>query len=206
YLVTAKVKPGMRQGPMVTKMLVEFKKLAQTSGETVTEPSAEKSEDEVADQVTEADDDEKIQTLDENTYYTSVECAGSVIGALSVLETSNLKTTERGGYIWTLGRLGADDKLEFQALVTLKGSEKDSTNLTIGETYPSDVIEAKFAEPISKGQMKLFRLNMTLKASDKTIDLLGKNKDDFGWMWIESDNPKVSRMRIAVKVMIEPRP
>lgn len=201
FLVTAKIKPGIRQGPMVTKMLVEFKKLEKTVSDDLadanvpTEQPAEGSDD--VDDSAESDPD---------IFVTSVECAGSVIGALSMLETSDVKSTERGGYIWNVGRVGAEDSLEFQSLVALKGSERDSTNLTIGETYPSDVIEAKFADPIGKGQMRLFRLNMTLKASDKTIDLLGKNKDDFGWMWIESDNPKVSRMRVAVKLLIEPRP
>ena len=123
-----------------------------------------------------------------------------------MIESSALRSTDGGGYIWTLGKIDAEDKLEFRALVALKGSERDSTILTVGETYPSDVIEAEFGQPLGKGQMRLFPIILKLKAGDQTIDLLGKNKDDFGWLWIESDNPKVSRMKVAVKVFIEPRP
>jgi hypothetical protein len=49
-------------------------------------------------------------------------------------------------------------------------------------------------------------LTITLKPGTQPIDLLGKNKEDFGLLWIESDNPKVGRMKVAVKVLVEPRP
>ncbi len=180
FLVTAKVQPGLRQGPLLTNMLVKFKKIGGESDGNV--------------------------DAEETTMTAVAEVAGRVVGSLTILENTNLKWTERGGYIWSLGRLAADDPLEFKALVALKGSERDRTNLTIGETYPDEVMEAKIGEPRGKGAMRLFPLTLTLKADAEPHDLLGKNQDDFGLIWIESDNPKVSRMKVAVKVFVEPRP
>lgn len=199
FLVTTKVQAGLRQGPMATNLQVSFKKIAGASDATAGQTTTDDKTDE-----TETTTDTES---DENTFIATAECAGRVIGALTILESSAIKATDGGGYIWNLGRIKPDSKLEFRCLVALKGSERDSTNLTIGETYPEDVVEAKFGPAIGgKGQMKLFPLILTLKASDQTIDLLGKNKDDFGWLWIESDNPKVSRMKVGVKALIEPRP
>ncbi|WP_253154061.1 DUF1573 domain-containing protein [Stieleria tagensis] len=186
FNVITTVQPGLRQGPMVTTMNVGFKN-----------PDYKAPTDATA--TNNVDDKDQL-------YYASAELAGRVIGSLTMIESSKLKSTSGGGYYWSLGRLDSEDSLEFKALVALKGSEKDTTNLTIGEVYPSDVIQAEFDAPLGKGSMQLFPLKLKLTPGDKTIDLLGKNKDDFGWVWIESDNPKVSRMRVAVKVLIEPRP
>lgn len=188
FRITANVEPGMRQGPVSTNLLVDFKKLPSDSAPEVSSSQA-------------GDSEKKTEQ-----FIAIAECAGRIVGPLSILENSKLQSTDGGGYIWSLGRVGEGDSLEYKALVALKGSERDSTNLTIGEVYPTDVIEVEMGRPLGKGTMRLFPLKMTLKPGDKVIDLLGKNKDDFGWVWIESDNPKVSRMKLAVKVMIEPRP
>ena len=190
FKINTKVKPGLRQGPMLTTMLITFEKLGQEGSESVSKSRKGDKDGEKDDYVLTA----------------VAECAGRVVGSLTMLENAKLKSSSGGGYIWTLGRISEEDPLEFKALVALKGSERDSTNLTIGETHPSDVIQAEIGKPLGKGSMRLFPLKITLKPGEKTIDLLGKNKDDFGWLWIESDNPKVSRMKVAVKVMIEPRP
>lgn len=186
FRITAKVQPGLRQGPLLTNMLINFNK---PGGETV-------------EQTDSGDTDGAEETM-----MTAVaEVAGRVVGSLTMLENANLKWTDSGGYIWSLGRVSADDPLEFKALVALKGSQRDRTNLTIGETFPSDVMQAEIGEPLGKGTMRLFPLTLTLKPGDEPHDLLGKNQDDFGLIWIESDNPKVSRMKVAVKVFVEPRP
>ncbi len=126
---------------------------------------------------------------------------------MRMLENSRLRSTSGGGgYIWSLGRLDGEASLDFKAFVALKGSQREGTNLTIGEVYPDGVVSAELGDPLSKGSMTLYPLKLKLQASDELTDLLGKNKDDFGWVWVESDNPKVPRMRVAVKVLLEPRP
>lgn len=178
FRITTTTQPGLRQGPMVTNMRVQFRKLEQDG--------------------TSSDDD---------SYSSTLEVAGRVIGSMTMLENSRLRSTSGGGgYIWSLGRLDSEASLDFKAFVALKGSQREGTNLTIGEVYPDEVVSAELGDPLSKGSMTLYPLKLKLQASDELTDLLGKNKDDFGWVWVESDNPKVPRMRVAVKVLLEPRP
>jgi hypothetical protein len=53
--------------------------------------------------------------------------------------------------------------------------------------------------------MLLYPLELELIPGKEPIERLGKSKDDYGSVWIESDNPKVTRMRIALKFALEGR-
>ena len=53
--------------------------------------------------------------------------------------------------------------------------------------------------------MTLYPLEIELVPGDEPVERLGNNKDDYGTIWIESDNPKVSKMRVALKFAIEGR-
>ena len=187
FEIKAKVRGGLRQGPMVTTLQIGFNKI-NSSGETIVRdgtPSAK---------------------LEQGLYATSTEIAGRVIGSLSMFENSMLKSISGGGYVWTVGKLGPEADLEVKGFVVLKGSERDNTNLTIGEVTPDYAIRAELGESLGRGSMRLYPITLRFTPGEELIDLLGKNKEDFGKIWIESDNPKVSRMQIAVKVAIEPRP
>ena len=190
FRIKTTVQAGLRQGPMVTSLSVKFRKPDERAGGGQ-EPATSGADP---------------SGLESASFYARAECAGRVVGSLSMITNAKLRSTDGGGYIWSLGRIGPDDKLSYSAFVSLKGSEQGETNLTIGETYPSDVVQAKLDEPIGRGKMQLFRLTVTVKPGQEDIDLLGKNKVDFGWVRIESDNPKVSPMKVAVKAFIEPRP
>ncbi|KAA5539303.1 DUF1573 domain-containing protein [Roseiconus nitratireducens] len=198
FRITAKVKPGVRQGPIVTPMQVRFKKTGESDATNTPDPKD--STDATSESTAE------IVLADGETYVASAECAGRIIGSLSMIESSKLKTTSGGSYVWTLGRLDEDDPLEYKAFVVLKGSQQDEVNLTIGEVYPDDVIQASIGKSVGRGNMKLFPIQLKLQAGQELVDLLGKSKDDFGILWVESDNPKVGRMKVAVKVALEPRP
>lgn len=87
----------------------------------------------------------------------------------------------------------------------LKGSERDNTTLRVGAISPEGVLKARLGEPKSRGTMTLYTLEIEVVPGDQPIARLGKNKDDYGNVWIESDNPKVTKMRIAVKFAVDPR-
>jgi hypothetical protein len=53
--------------------------------------------------------------------------------------------------------------------------------------------------------MVLYPLEIELVRSEEPVERLGNSKDDYGSIWIESDNPKVTKMRIALKFAIEGR-
>ena len=58
----------------------------------------------------------------------------------------------------------------------------------------------------SRGSQVIYPLNLEIIPGDKPLDYLGKSGTDFGWLWIESDNDKVARMRVAIKFAVDPRP
>ncbi|MEL6109391.1 MAG: DUF1573 domain-containing protein [Planctomycetota bacterium] len=184
--ILVKVKPGLRQGPMVTSMVVAFNKL-----------------DGQGSPIEEASD----SNLEEGLFSTATECAGRIIGSLSMLENSKLRRLDGGGYVWTVGKLDDVEALpEVKGFVALKGSEMENTTLSIGKVSPDDVIKVKLGKPLKRATSHLYPISLTFETRDEMVDLMGKNKDDFGSIWIESDNPKVSSMRIAVKVALPPNP
>ena len=63
----------------------------------------------------------------------------------------------------------------------------------------------RMGEPVGRGSMLLYPLRIELVPGAEPIERLGKSKDDYGTVWIESDNPKVTRMRVALKFALEGR-
>ena len=72
--IRVKVKPGLRQGPMVTNMIVAFNKLDDAG-----KPIEEQSE----------------STIEQGLFSTATECAGRIIGSLSMIENSKLRRRRR---------------------------------------------------------------------------------------------------------------
>ncbi|MEO1525829.1 MAG: DUF1573 domain-containing protein [Planctomycetota bacterium] len=183
--ILVKVKPGLRQGPMVTNMIVAFNKLDK-DGKPIEEDSK--------------------STLKEGLFSTATECAGRVIGSLTMIENSKLRRLDGGGYVWNVGKLDEDSLAEVKGFVVLKGSEMENTTLSIGKVSPDDVIDVKLGSPLKRTNSHLYPITVTFNQRDEAVDLMGKNKDDFGSIWIESDNPKVSAMQIAVKLALPAKP
>jgi hypothetical protein len=75
--------------------------------------------------------------------------------------------------------------------------------LRVGETDPAGVVKATLGEPKGQGSMKLFPLEIELVPGPEPVERMARNRDDFGSVWIESDNPKVTKMRIGLKFAIE---
>ncbi len=181
FRVRAKVKPGMRQGALSPKLVFRFRKLDR-QGEAIIEP----------------------RTGSDDEFRVSVPVSGTIVGPLSMILNESVKELS-GSYLFDLGRIGKNDPLTSKAFVVLKGNERDNTELRIGEVSPDGVIRATLGEPKGSGPTKLFPLEIQLLPSSESVERKGLNKDDYGWIWIESDNPKVARMRVALKFSLEGR-
>jgi hypothetical protein len=180
FRVKVDIRPGMRQGAVSQNLLFGFRDLDE-QGQVV--PLAE----------------------GESAKAVVVPSKGSIIGPLSMITSSKLTGQPGGGYVYDFGRVDRDAPLTAKTFVVLKGGERDNTNLRIGQTDPSGVIKATLGEPVGRGSMKLFPLEIELVPGPETISRLGNDSGDFGSIWIESDNPKVTKMRIALKFVIEGR-
>ena len=180
--VVANVKPGMRQGAVSVDYIFGFQR-KDKNGQIV-RPDKEDSD---------------------GHYYSIIDVAGRIVGPLSMITGTKLRAAS-GSYIYDFGRLGKDDSLKAKAFVVLKGSEREKTKLRIGQITPAEAIQAKLGDPISRGEMVLYLLELEIIPGDKPLDYRGNNRTDFGSIWIESDNPNVAKMRLAVKFAVDPRP
>lgn len=181
FHVVARVKPGVRQGAISQNLLLKFLRVDE-EGQPI-----------------------KIEGEEQSDQYVVAPVKGSVVGPLSMILTSKLKGREGGGFLYDFGRIKKGDPLVAKAFVVLKGSERDKTQLSIGQVGPEGVVKAKLGEPKGQGSMKLFPLEIELVPGDEPIERMGRTRDEVGEIWIESDNPKVSKMRIALKFALEPQ-
>lgn len=178
FRVKAKMNPGLRQGVVSQNMIFGFTKIDE-NGEEV----------------------EEAQNAD-GQYYIMLPVKGSIVGPLSMIPNSKLTGDPEGGYIYNFGKLDKDSNLKAKSLVVLKGEEREKTKLSIGRIVPEGVVKATLGEPNGRGSMVVYPLEIELLPGTEPIERLGKNSDDYGAVWIESDNPKVSKMRVALKFAI----
>ena len=180
FEIKAKVKSGMRQGAVTTYLRFQFKQ----NGEDGFLKDQETGEDLV--------------------FHTDGEIVGRIIGSMRMIEGPKLRSVASGGYIYKFGKLTKDSKLTAKALVVLKGSEKDKTNLSLGEVTPKKFLKAELGEARGRGEdTVLFPLTLEIVPGDEPGDFMGKGRNEYGKVWIESDNPKVPRMLVAVKFSID---
>ncbi len=184
FRISAKVKPGLKQGSISQSLLFAFNLRVASSDE------ASESSDE-----TNGDSNEVSEQM------VSIPVKGRVVGVMRMLESGKL-TDYDGEYVYDFGRLGPNDSLVAKTFVVLKGDQRDNATLRVGQTAPTDVVRATLGEPKTRGTMVLYPLEIELVPTDKPIARLGKDKTDYGSIWIESDNPKVSRMRVVLKFAI----
>lgn len=141
---------------------------------------------------------------DDAKKYVTVSIGGRVTGVLEMLTNAKLKQV-RGGYIYTFGRLEPDDKLSADMLIRMKVTGDGETKLRIGDINLPDYIKATLTESSRTETTQLYKLHVDLVPGDKAIEQMGKSKGDYGTIMIDSDNPQVSSMKIAIKFALDAR-
>lgn len=184
FRVTAKVKGGMRQGAISTRFLFGFNRLDDDGNVIKT-------------------DDEKEDEVKDLEYSSAADVSGRIVGMLSMIVGTKVEGRSSGGYVYKFGRLGYNDSKKGKAFIVLKGSEREATKLTIGDVSPAEVIRAKLGKPLIRETQVLYPLELEIIPGDKPYDLTGQGSKNYGRVWIESDNPKVTKMLIAVKFAVD---
>ena len=184
FYITAKVKGGMRQGAFSVDFQFPFHKVDGDNN-----PIIEEGEDEPA------------------KLLTRLEVTGRVVGVLSMIVGTKLRSAD-GSYIYDYGNLDATNKKSLKAptLLIMRGPERDKTELSIGEITPSEHLKATLGKPTVRKNSVMYPLTLEVIPGKEAVEFLGKGSGDFGSIWIESDNPKVSRMRLAVKFAVTAKP
>jgi hypothetical protein len=198
FLVKATIKPGLKQGPVNQNLILN---LQPADGHTANEdgPEEKPGEDKTA------ADSENAASADSDQSFVYIPVTGRIVGVLSLLPNTRMTGVSGGGYIYNFGILKDDDDLTAKIFVSLKGSEHATTKLSIGEIEPAENVEATLGDRIEKDKMTLYRLQLRLKPGAESVDRLGMNKGDYGFLMIESDNPKVPALKLILKFSLPAR-
>ena len=187
FRITAKVAPGLRQGSISQNLLFGFS-------------NQRKGEESQQDAGNDSDDGSESQSK-----VVAIPTRGRIVGPISMIESNKLRGKAGGGYRYDFGKISRGGPFTAKTFVVLKGKERDNTTLRVGETRPDGVVRATLGDPKSRGSMVLYPLTLELVPGKVSVERLGKNKDDYGKVWIESDNPLVSKMGIVLTFSIQPR-
>ncbi len=188
FRIVAKIKSGMDQGVITQNLLFNYQR-----GERI-KPESEEEKNKL------------INTkLDGEDWQLPVLVKGRIVGALRMIESSKLKARASGGYLLRMGKIHPNDKLTAKCFLMLKGADRETTKLSIGKLSPEGTLKASLGERKSRGKMVLYPLTVELVPGKKTVERLGKNKEDFGEVTILSDNPKVGNMVVAITFSLDSR-
>lgn len=203
FSVTAKVEPGMQQGAISQNLNFFFSR----DGDDASESSTAADGDDASDFEEGQTDDPGGQDVDSEQPKTGspfipIAIKGRIVGPIRMIESSKLKAMPGSGYHYKFGRLKKSDSLRAKTFVMLKGPDRETTKLSIGDITPDGMVKATFGEAKSRGSMVLYPLTIELIPGKEPKELLGKSSDDYARIWIESDNDQVSKMRILVSFSI----
>ncbi len=175
FKVTGEIRPGLPQGAVQQNFLFGF---------------FEKSA---------MGDDGKFDESKQKQF--SIALTGRIVGAMSMVETSKCQPFE-GGYVYTIGRVNPMVAKPERGNIMLRGKYKDSVKLSLGEVEPAGILKAELGEPVGRGPTILYPLRLWIDPEANAIERLGKSDDDYGIVWIRTDNPEVSPLRLKVRFAV----
>lgn len=126
------------------------------------------------------------------------EITGKIVGSITLVESRKMFLGE-GGYIYTIGAVDPATASPDRANILLRGPHRDSVKLSIGEVEPAGILHAELGEPVGRSTTVLVPLKLWIDPSAAPIDRMGRGGDDFGIVWIQSDHPDVSPLRLRVR-------
>ncbi len=124
---------------------------------------------------------------------------GRVVEELSLSGGSRLTGRDREHYVYTIPPVSAGEEGSSDLLVLLRGPHRESTTLSIGEVEPANVLAAELGEPKVKDNLVMFVLKLKIRPDAPVMERRGNHKDDYGTVWIQSDNEAVAPLRLRVK-------
>jgi hypothetical protein len=181
FQVTAEIRPGAPQGAVQQNFIFEF--VDKADGES------KPSEGDAGDSSKEA---KKMF---------AAPLTGRFVGAITLVESSRC-VNDDGNYYYTIGRIDPSTAEPSKANIMLRGKYKDSLKLTVGDVEPAGVLHAELGEPVGRGSIMLYPLRLWVDPETKSGEWLGKSADDYGVVWIRTDNPEVSPLKLRVRFAV----
>jgi hypothetical protein len=131
----------------------------------------------------------------------SAETTGKVVGPITMVESRKVFNSETG-YIYTIGQVDPATAKPERANILLRGPNRNQIKLSIGDVEPARILHAEVGEPIGRSTTVLVPLTLWIDPEAKPIDRMGRSGDDFGIVWIKTDDPEVSPMRLRVRFIV----
>ncbi len=175
FKVTGEIRPGLPQGAVQQNFLFNFINKSDT------------------------DSDGKFDEQKVKRFATPI--AGRIVGAITMVETSKCQSLE-GGYLYSLGRIDPATAKPERANIMLRGKFKDSLKLSLGDVEPAGLLMAELGEPVGRGSVLLYPLRLWLDPEAKSGERLGNRDDDYGVVWIKTDNADVPPLRLRVRFAV----
>ncbi len=177
FNVAGEIKPGMQQGSVQQNFMFGF--------------------------VPKSSLDAGGKHKDEDVRYFLVPFAGRIVGAITMVESSKCQGLEGGGYVFSIPRGDPATAKPERANIMLRGKHKDTLTLSVGEVEPADLLRAELDESVGRGSVKLYPLRLWIDPAATAGSRTGKSDDDYGVVWIRTDNPEVSPLRLRVRFAVE---
>lgn len=132
------------------------------------------------------------------------EITGKIVGSITLVENRKVFNAE-SGYIYTIGEVDPTTAPPERANILLRGPARDRIELSIGDIEPAGVLQAELGEPVGRSNTVLVPLKLWIDQDAEPIDRMGRGGDDFGVVWIKSDDPQVSPLRLRVRFVVPRR-
>ncbi len=126
------------------------------------------------------------------------EVTGKIVGSITLVESRKMFLGE-GGYIYTIGAVDPATANPERANILLRGPHRDSVKLSIGDVEPAGILHAELGEPVGRSSTVLVPLKLWIDPAAEPIDRMGRGGEDFGIVWIKTDHPDVSPLRLRVR-------
>ncbi|TVP97484.1 MAG: DUF1573 domain-containing protein [Planctomycetaceae bacterium] len=175
FRLAVEIDPGLRQGPIRENFVFEFA------------PASAVQEDGNHDP-------------DSLSRFTA-EITGKVVGAITLVESRRLFGTEQG-YFFTMGEVDPKADPPLRANILLRGPDRDSIRLQLGDIEPAGVLRAELGEPVGRSTTVLVPLLLWVDPDAGPIELMGRGIDDYGVVWIRGEGPEVSPLKLRIRFVV----
>lgn len=176
FRVSAKIRPGLAQGSIQQNFVFGFVSTSSMK------------------------EDGTFDAANEKFFVSPI--AGKIVGAITMVESSKCHRLEGGEYVYTIGRVEPATAKPERANIMLRGKDRDTIKLSLGDVEPSDLLMAELGEPVGRGSVLLYPLRLWVNPEAKSGERMGKSDDDYGIVWIKTDNPEVSPLRLKVRFAV----
>lgn len=131
----------------------------------------------------------------------SAEITGKIVGPITLVESRKLISVE-SGYIFTMDSTDPATAKPERVNIMLRGPARDRISLKVGEVEPAGILHAELGEPIGRSNTVLVPLKLWIDPQAGPIERMGRGASDYGIVWIKSDDPEVSPLRLRVRFAV----